>query len=80
VIALLGTLIAWLPATQSWRAFGLGVVLPRGGFLLYASSGAWMIAGHVLLLLLLMFLFLIACFAWVMTGNLLAVFTVRRVA
>lgn len=71
-LALVGVLLAWLPATASWRAFGLGLVLPGGGFLLHATGGVGVVVGHVLLFVLSLVIFLLAFFVWVMTGNVLA--------
>ncbi len=66
----LGTALAWGSDPQ-WASFGLGLVVPGGGFLFHAG-GAGAALLHVGLFAGTVLLFLLALFLWVATGNLLA--------
>lgn len=66
-----GTLLAW-GADPQWASFGLGLVVPGGGFLLHAGSGLASTALHLNLFAGTVLLFLVSLFLWVATGNLVA--------
>lgn len=68
---LLGTALAWL-ASPAWAAFGLGLTLPGGGFLLHAASPLASTAPHVMLFGGTLLLFVFALFLWIATGNIAA--------
>jgi hypothetical protein len=53
-------------------AFGLGLIVPGGGFLVYAAGAPISILEHVGLAVLTLVLFLAALFAWFGSGNILA--------
>lgn len=63
-IGLLPSALGWSPA---WRAFGLGLVMPGGGFL-YTASPHWMI--------LAILLFAVALAAWLIVGGFIFPFIV----
>ncbi len=69
---LVGTAAAWWGGSSGVQAFGLGLVAPGGGFLLFASGGALSVLAHVGLAVLTVALFLLALFAWFGSGNVLA--------
>lgn len=71
VLFLAGTAFAWLGAPEG-AAFGLGLTLPGGGFLLHAASPLASTTLHVLLFVATQLLFLFALFLWIATGNILA--------
>ncbi len=70
-LLLLGTALAWL-ARPEWAAFGLGLTMPGGGFLLHAASPLASTTLHVLLFLATLLLFVFALFLWIATGNIAA--------
>ena len=70
-LLLLGTALAWL-AQPEWAAFGLGLTLPGGGFLLHAASPLASTMLHVLLFVGTLLLFVFALFLWIATGNITA--------
>lgn len=66
----LGTALAW-GSDPHWASFGLGLVVPGGGFLFHAGgTGAALL--HVGLFAGTLLLFLLALFLWVATGNIIA--------
>ncbi|MDJ0853135.1 MAG: hypothetical protein QNK04_32605 [Myxococcota bacterium] len=67
-----GLSLALLTSSTGLQAFGLGLVLPGGGFLLYAAGGPLHLAIHAGLFVLSIALFLVALFAWFGSGNVLA--------
>ncbi|TXH02542.1 MAG: hypothetical protein E6R07_15085 [Nevskiaceae bacterium] len=67
----LGTALAW-SADPRAASFGLGLVLPGGGFLFHATGALASTALHVGLFLGTLLLFVAALFLWVATGNILA--------
>lgn len=69
---LIGLAAATLASSPAVQAFGLGLVLPGGGFLLFATGSPLEVAVHVSLALLTVALFLVALFAWFGSGNVLA--------
>jgi len=69
---LAGVALAALVPTSGIRAFGLGLVVPGGGFLAYAAGGPFGVLAHVGLAVLALALFLAALFAWFGSGNILA--------
>jgi hypothetical protein len=69
-----GVTLSWLGDGIAQQSFGLGVLIPGGGFLLHAS-GADALA-HAGLFLGAVLSFLLALFIWVATGNLIAPVTV----
>ena len=64
-VVLLGALPLLLDASAAWKAFGIGLWVPGGGFL--ALGGAW-----TLLVPLTLLLFAVAVFAWFGTGAIVA--------
>lgn len=60
---------AWLNASASWQAAGLGLFLPGGGF--FALGGAWLLMVPVVLAL-----FWVACIAWFWNGMVVAPLTI----
>jgi hypothetical protein len=71
-----GTALAALSASPGVRAFGLGLLVPGGGFLVYAAGGPSSVLAHVGLAGLTFVAFLLALFAWFGSGNVLAPITV----
>ena len=69
---LAGTALAGWGTSPGVQAFGLGMVVPGGGFLLFASGGAVGVLAHVTLAVVSVVLFLLALFAWFGSGNVLA--------
>ncbi|ROH89506.1 hypothetical protein ED208_10240 [Stagnimonas aquatica] len=70
LVLLLGTALAWA-GDAALASFGLGLVLPGGGFLMHAGLGAgWL--PHLGLLVASLGLFLLSLLLWVATGNLIA--------
>ncbi|MBL6751335.1 MAG: hypothetical protein ISP90_12470 [Nevskia sp.] len=67
-----GLALAWLAAAPFWQAFGLGLVLPGGGFAAHLAGGAWGVAGGLAGIGLSLLLFCVALFAWFGSGNVLA--------
>lgn len=72
VLAAAGVTLAWLSVSPRVQAFGLGLVVPGGGFLLYAAGGLASTVVHVGLALATWLLFGLALFAWFGSGNVLA--------
>ena len=71
LLAAVGTALVFGTRDEHWQAFGLGLVLPGGGFLIHAdmaSMGAW----HLLAALSALGLFVLALVTWFATGNILA--------
>ena len=68
----LGGLAIALVAAPGLRAFGLGLMLPGGGFLGHLGNGLWPSLGAIAGLLLSLLLFGVALFAWFGSGNILA--------
>ncbi len=60
---------AWLNASPSWQAAGLGLFLPGGGF--FALGGGWVLMVPVVLAL-----FWMSCIAWFWNGMVVAPLTV----
>ena len=60
---------AWLNASATWQAAGLGLFLPGGGF--FALGGAWLLMVPVVLAL-----FWLACIAWFWNGMVVAPLTI----
>jgi len=69
---LVGVAVAVFARSPRLEAFGLGLIVPGGGFLVYAAGGAVSIVEHVGLAMLSVALFLLALFAWFGSGNILA--------
>ncbi len=69
---LVGTSVAAWGGAPGVQAFGLGLVAPGGGFLLFASGGAFSVVAHVILAVVSVVLFGLALFAWFGSGNVLA--------
>jgi hypothetical protein len=67
-----GIALAAIADSPAARAFGLGLVAPGGGFLLYAAGGPVAVLVHLGLAVLTVLLFLVALFAWFATGNVIA--------
>lgn len=72
LIAATGFALAFGAPSSSWQAFGLGLVLPGGGFTVLLAGGGWLIFGAVLGLTFSVLLFAAGLFAWFGTGNNLA--------
>ncbi len=70
-LALAGFALA-LSAAPGLQAFGLGLMLPGGGFLGHFGAGLWPSLGAAASLLLSLLLFGAALFAWFGSGNILA--------
>jgi Linalool dehydratase/isomerase len=69
---LVGVTVAALARSSGVQAFALGLIVPGGGFLVYAAGGPLSVVTHVGLALLTVALFLLAIFAWFGSGNILA--------
>jgi hypothetical protein len=68
----LGLAIAQLADGAQWKAFGLGLMWPGGGFLAHADPAGWHGAAHLLLAGFALAAFVAALFLWLATGNALA--------
>ena len=66
-----GLLLVWTAAAPGWRAFGLGLMLPGGGFLAYLGGDALQAALHLVLALGALLGFGLGLFLWFATGNVL---------
>lgn len=66
-----GCALAW-GANPQLASFGLGLVVPGGGFLFHATGTSASVAVHVGLFVATLLLFVVALFLWVATGNVLA--------
>jgi len=64
-----GLIIAELAEASSWRAFGLGLMLPGGGFLADADAQSWHGAAHLAIAAMVLAAFVAALFFWFATGN-----------
>lgn len=71
-LAVAGLALACFAASPRLQAFGLGLILPGGGFLLYPTGGLASAVEHVGLTLATWFVFGLALFAWFGSGNILA--------
>ncbi len=71
-LVLAGEGLAVLARSSGVLGFGLGLIVPGGGFLAYAAGGPFRILEHVGLAVLTFVLFLVALFAWFGSGNILA--------
>ncbi len=67
-----GLFLAQFAATPGWQAFGLGLMLPGGGFLAYAWDGTLLAALHAVLAFIAFLAFGLAMFLWFATGNVVA--------
>lgn len=72
VLFLAGVTLAGLAPSPGLRAFALGLVVPGGGFWVYAAGDALSMVEHVGLALLTLPIFLLALFAWFGSGNVMA--------
>jgi hypothetical protein len=72
VIFLSGFSIAHYADSANWKALGLGLMLPGGGFLAYADVSSWIGVAHIVLVAGAMLLFLGAVVLWFATGNVIA--------
>jgi Linalool dehydratase/isomerase len=66
----LGTILASV-GSPAWQVFGLGLIVPGGGFLAFATMG-WQAIAHLAMAALAFACFVAALFAWFATGNVLA--------
>lgn len=66
-----GLLLIHSATTPGWRAFGLGLMLPGGGFLAYTTGDPLQIAIHVALTLCGLLAFGLGLVVWFATGNVL---------
>ena len=71
-LAVAGSALAWLAISPRLQAFGLGLIVPGGGFLLYPVGSLASTVAHVGLTLATWFVFGLALFAWFGSGNILA--------
>lgn len=67
----LGTALAW-GGDPRWASFGLGLVMPGGGFLFHTGIDTAGTLAHLGLFAGTLLLFLLSLFLWAATGNLLA--------
>ena len=78
-----GLLLIHNAAMPGWRAFGLGLMLPGGGFLAYASGESVQSVLHIALAICGILGFALGLFAWFASGNVLvapAVWLIAAVA
>ena len=68
----LGFALAELAASPHWQAFGLGLMVPGGGFLAHVDGSSWQAAAHVAVFVSALLLFIAALLLWFATGNVLA--------
>ncbi len=71
-VFLLGLAIAQWADSARWRAFGLGLMVPGGGFLAHADAASWHGAAHYCAFIIALMLFVAALLTWFATGNVLA--------
>ena len=71
-VFVLGVAISQWAPTPNWRAFGLGLIVPGGGFLAHADGQSWHGLAHVGVFITAATVFVAAVFCWVATGNALA--------
>lgn len=71
LMAVAGLALAFT-AAPAGQAFGLGLLLPGGGFSVHLAGGVWAALGGVLGLALSLLLFAGGLFAWFGSGNILA--------
>ena len=64
-----GLLLVWTAADPGWRAFGLGLMLPGGGFLAYLGGDPLQAALHLALAAGALLGFGLGLFLWFATGN-----------
>jgi hypothetical protein len=69
---LLGLAVAQAARDPQWQAFGLGLMIPGGGFLAHAGLQTWHGAAHVAVAAAAFALFVGALFLWFATGNVIA--------
>jgi hypothetical protein len=72
VLFLAGLALAAVGRSPGLRAFGLGLIVPGGGFWIYAAGDALSVVEHVGLALLTIPIFFLALFAWFGSGNIVA--------
>ena len=66
----LGTILASV-GSPAWQVFGLGLIVPGGGFLAFAT-GNWQAIAHLAMFALAFSCFVAALLVWFATGNVLA--------
>lgn len=71
-VFLLGLAIAQWADSARWKAFGLGLMVPGGGFLAHADAASWHGAAHYGAFIVALILFSAALLVWFATGNVLA--------
>jgi Linalool dehydratase/isomerase len=71
-IFLLGLAIAHWAGSAGGKAFGLGLMVPGGGFLAHADAESWHGAAHFGAFIIALMLFSAALLVWFATGNVLA--------
>ena len=76
VVAAIGIALVTLARTTALAAFGLGLIVPGGGFLLWANADGAGIAAHVFLFVASAAAFIVALAVWFATGMFLLPFTV----
>ena len=72
ILFLTGGTVAALAESSGLRAFALGLLVPGGGFWVYAAGGPLSMVEHVGLALLMIPIFCLALFAWFGSGNIVA--------
>ena len=71
-ITALGLTIAWFASAPAWQAFGLGLILPGGGFLQWAAGDGLSVALHGAAALMAFAVFGASLGLWFATGNAIA--------
>lgn len=72
LIAALGLYLSLVSSNVELSIFGLGLILPGGGFLAHANDYSWMGIMHFAFFISAVLIFLIACVIWFATGNVIA--------
>ncbi|MCP4070529.1 MAG: hypothetical protein GY742_02155 [Hyphomicrobiales bacterium] len=67
-----GTCLSWFSISIEWQAFGLGLIIPGGAYVLFLAGDTHQIVWHLAIFAASSSLFGFAIFLWFATGNIIA--------
>ncbi len=68
-VFVLGLALAWGPSPAPLHSFGLGLIMPGGGFLLWVTGEGFHFASHIALFITALLAFVASLVLWFATGN-----------
>ena len=70
-VFVIGLVFAWGSSSAPLQSFGLGLIMPGGGFLLWATGEGFHFASHIALFVAALSMFVASLVLWFATGNVL---------